>query len=1183
MTVKPLSVSGSFGYSQAEDAELARVLDAYLAAVEAGRPPDVDALTAEHPGIADRLRACLASLQLVEATAERLAAAQNGEDPAAPQAGTLGDFRILREVGRGGMGIVYEAEQISLGRRVALKVLPFAATMDPRHLQRFQNEARAAASLEHPHIVPVYGVGSERGVHYYAMKFIDGQSLAEVIDEVKKTKDTNLKATENTEKKQNTAMSSLCSLCLCGSTNFYKSVAELGIQAAEALEHAHSLGIVHRDIKPANLMIENSPATADNSPLTTHHSPKLWITDFGLARTAADAGLTMTGDVLGTLRYMSPEQALAKHGLVDHRTDVYSLGVTLYELLTGTPAVEGKDREEILNAITMKELKSPRALDSSIPLDMETILLKAMEKNATDRYATAKEMADDLRRYLNHETIRARRPSFTQRARKWVRRHRTATTAVAVCVAVGCLAIVGSVSWAWGERTVRRREAEAKVLEAFDSAIPGLEEGYPWDPTLVSATQRAEAQLSAGSISLTYRLRVEQLLQDVEVLRHLEKARLQVALWSEATGFDFAGADRLYAEAFEGYGLDVASPDAEGTAQRLRNSAIVAHLVAALNHWAYVQNALEKGRGKPLRDLADLADDDSWQRRQRAAARQKDRRALELLAEEAGVLKQRPTNLTMLAIDLRDCGSLPAAERLLRLAQLEYPSDFWINFGLANLLLHDDTSDPADAVRFFQAALSLRPSSTVTYVNLSQALKNQGKLIDAEAASRKAIALTPHEALAYSSLAGTLGSQKRWVEAEVAAREAFALKPEDALFRVNLSYVLNNRGKATESETHCRKAISLKPNLAAAYLNLGSALSKQGRLEEAESALRKAIALEPNYDTALGELGAFLGNHGQLAEAETTLKKAIALKPGSASAHYNLGTVLLKQRKLAEAERAFGKAIALEPNHAEAHCNLGLTLRYAGQFEEALVECRRGHELGSKDPRWPYPSSQWVEEAEFLLRIEARLSAVLTGETQPVDVGELLALAQMCQEYKDLYLAAYRFYTEAFAKQPKLADDLEQQHRYSAACAAALVSSGQGKDVDQIDSTERARLRRQALDWLRADLAAYRQALDKQPVKARPVLERMEHWLQDKDFIGVRGPKALAKLPDAERQEWQKLWEELEKLRKRAAGMVGNTPAEPELVPEPKAIDGNGMIKRPRIAPRSCKYSEVEKTRPVRS
>jgi eukaryotic-like serine/threonine-protein kinase len=219
-------------------------------------------------------------------------------------AGVLGDYRILREVGRGGMGVVYEAEQISLGRRVALKVLPFAATMDPRHLKRFHNEARAAASLHHEHIVPVYAVGSERGVHYYAMQFLDGLTLAQLLERQRQggaapeggepTTDCSpapapaAGAAETVPHAQETEPAPR-------EPAYFRRVAAWGVQGAEALEHAHQLGIVHRDVKPGNLMLDGQG--------------KLWVTDFGLARLGAGSGLTLTGDLVGTLRYMSPEQA----------------------------------------------------------------------------------------------------------------------------------------------------------------------------------------------------------------------------------------------------------------------------------------------------------------------------------------------------------------------------------------------------------------------------------------------------------------------------------------------------------------------------------------------------------------------------------------------------------------------------------------------------------------------------------------------------------------------------------------------------------------------------------------------------------------------------------------------------------------------------------------------------------
>ncbi|TVS08971.1 MAG: serine/threonine protein kinase, partial [Planctomycetaceae bacterium] len=284
----------------------------------------------------------------------------------------LGDFRILRQAGRGGMGVVYEAEELSLGRRVALKVLPQVGLLDQRQLQRFRNEARAAAGLHHAHIVPVYSVGCDRGVHYYAMQFIEGSSLAELIVEMRSqsnslrpgplaTEQTDWAATrpagrgEAVNQGQTTAVlpspqpespeseqaehdtqprAADRTDRVYGNAEWFRSVARMGIELAEALEYAHSLGVVHRDIKPANIMLDSSGAT--------------WITDFGLAQLESDAGLTMTGDVLGTLRYMSPEQARGQRGAIDHRVDVYSLGLTLYELLTLRPAFASPDRRELL-------------------------------------------------------------------------------------------------------------------------------------------------------------------------------------------------------------------------------------------------------------------------------------------------------------------------------------------------------------------------------------------------------------------------------------------------------------------------------------------------------------------------------------------------------------------------------------------------------------------------------------------------------------------------------------------------------------------------------------------------------------------------------------------------------------------------------------------------------------------
>jgi serine/threonine-protein kinase len=427
------------------------MLDELTDRIQAGEAVDFDAYLVQYPEHADRLRRLLPALELMgelkqSAVRQPTSAAPGGLDDRL-ESGVLGDYRILREVGRGGMGIVYEAEQISLRRRVALKVLPFAASLDPKQLRRFQSEAQAAAFLHHTHIVPVFAVGSERGVHYYAMQFIEGHTLAGAIKGLRQlaglepadptlataapaelaaqqptgpwTPGSSQAPTqpEATTPATSHIPSSLSSDGSSRGRAYFRTVAELGVQAAEALDHAHEQGLIHRDIKPANLLIDAFG--------------KIWITDFGLARFQADVGLTMTGDLVGTLRYMSPEQALAKRVIVDHRTDIYSLGVTLYELLTLHPAVDG-DRQEVMRQIAFVEPRRLRSWNKAIPRELETILLKAIAKDPATRYSTAKDMADDLRRFLDDKPIRAKRPTVRDRMGKWARRNATWVWAAAI-------------------------------------------------------------------------------------------------------------------------------------------------------------------------------------------------------------------------------------------------------------------------------------------------------------------------------------------------------------------------------------------------------------------------------------------------------------------------------------------------------------------------------------------------------------------------------------------------------------------------------------------------------------------------------------------------------------------------------------------------------------------------------
>jgi eukaryotic-like serine/threonine-protein kinase len=455
-----------------------------------GESPSIAEYTANHPDLAREIREFFPTILAIEQLKARDRSSAGGlACPGFVQPERLGDFRIIREIGRGGMGIVYEAEQQSLGRRVAVKVLPGQSLLGAKHLARFRREARIAARLHHTNIVQVFGVGEQDGLHYYVMQYVPGVGLDRIISHLARIcAGQQAEAAQNGQQApdDNARIDSLCrqwlgmdiyggessapatagSIQRPGQSKYFRIVARLGIQVAEALDYAHSHGTFHRDVKPGNLLVD--------------HQGALWVTDFGLAQATYADSVTQTGDITGTLRYMPPERF---GGRVDARGDIYSLGLTLYELLVLQPAFADSDRSRLIRQITSGQPLRPAKINPHIPRDLETIILKATEHESARRYATAAALAGDLQRFLEDRPIEARPVRAAERLWRWSRRNPAiaalAGISLALLLAVAIVANVGYFSTKRalkGEAQQRQRaEATASLAqEALDRLVERL-------------------------------------------------------------------------------------------------------------------------------------------------------------------------------------------------------------------------------------------------------------------------------------------------------------------------------------------------------------------------------------------------------------------------------------------------------------------------------------------------------------------------------------------------------------------------------------------------------------------------------------------------------------------------------------------------------------------------------------
>jgi serine/threonine protein kinase/Flp pilus assembly protein TadD len=523
--------------SSSESLEAVELLaDEFMARQRKGEQPTIQEYVDRHPELADEIRDVFPALVMMEqvapASADLFQSEAPGKSGRRAALEHVGDYRIIREIGRGGMGVVYEAEQESLRRRVALKVLPRHQAGDDKSLERFQREARAAARMHHTNIVPVFEVGEDGEWVFYAMQLIQGQGLDLVVEDLKRIRgehsilkraatpdgcvaavpsraataatpgshgespaphsiaasliaghfeQENLVLHEGQEEDFSAASAaaptiasdsealracvetiqqesgSTASAVLPGQSElssaetnrrgYFQSVAEIGLQTARALSYAHARGIIHRDIKPSNLLLDTAGT--------------VWVTDFGLAKTG-DEAMTHTGDILGTIRYMSPERF---RGECDVRADIYALGLTLYELLALKPAFQSPDRLKLIDLVSKTQPDALRSLDPRIPRDLETVILKCIDKDPRRRYQSADDLADDLQRCINDEPVHARRISLVERFARWSRRNKPLTASL-IGTALALLIGTGVATW----QAVEAHRALAEAQQSQEDA-----------------------------------------------------------------------------------------------------------------------------------------------------------------------------------------------------------------------------------------------------------------------------------------------------------------------------------------------------------------------------------------------------------------------------------------------------------------------------------------------------------------------------------------------------------------------------------------------------------------------------------------------------------------------------------------------------------------------------------------
>jgi tetratricopeptide (TPR) repeat protein len=1111
-------------------------------------------------------------------------------DAMPPKSETGDRYQLFGEIARGGMGAVLRGRDVDLGRDLAVKVLLEKHAERPEVVRRFIEEAQIGGQLQHPGVVPVYDIGRFGERPFFTMKLVKGKTLAALLGEradpsadrprflavvlqvAQALAYAHAKGVIHRDLKPANIMVGAFGEVQVMDWGLAKVLPEGGIADEERASREQQ--------RPEETTIRTARSSGSAGSLGTdteagallgtpaYMPPEQANGDVALVDRRADVfGL---GAILCEILTGKPPYVGRSHEEVRRKARNGAQADALERL-----DACGADQELI---VLTKACLSPEAL--ARPKDAQAVAegLTAYLDGVQERLQTAQ---------------RERAVALAREAEQAKRRK----VQLALAAALVALLVGGGAFAFWRnqqaqvvrQREVRNAEAVAALLSHAEEALKA------GDAAKAAVALEAAKKRSDEGGAAEQAERLEGLDADLAILRDLDA--VDQFRWTVADGNlpNAAAVARRTREALTLFGVDPEKVSVEDAAARVSASVVRERIVSALDRLlrqekaAGVRALLRQVDAEPYRDAvrdAVLAEDRAnlVELAGQKAALEQPPGFTAFLGESGAIKVERRRQLLQAAVSRRsgDLGLLMTlggtylndrqimADEGLRWYQAALAAAPANASALNNLgvILCDGKRDFDAAIACFHQAIALDPKVARVHDNLGNALSGKGKRDEAIACFQKSIALDPKDAKAHGNLGIALARKGKVDEAIKCFRKAIALDPKLAKAHCNLGVALSGKGKKDEAIECYKKAIDLDPRLANAHRCLGSALADKGKVDEAIACFKQALSLDPKFAMANANLGTALEAKGKVDEAIACYRKAIALDPKNAqahnnlglalhhkgkvdeaiecynkviafdpklaAAHYNLGNALKDKGQVVEAIACYRKTIALDPKNAEAHCNLGLILGRQSHFAESLAALERGHELGSKRPGWSYPSAAWVRQAERQVALEVKLPAFLKGKFQPSDTAERLGLIGVCQA-KKLHAAAARLSADAFAAEPNLADDPTAGLRYNAACSAALAAAGQGEDAGKLDDKERSRLRKQALDWLKADLAVYAKRLQSgSRIARRLVTQQMQHWQKDTDLTGIRDTAALAKLPADEQKAFALLWADVAGLLKKA-------------------------------------------------